>query len=68
MTINALTQWSLVGIAVVLAVGYAARVLLPSGLRRALARMLRARGAEGMAKSLEAASGCGACAVRRPGQ
>lgn len=64
MTMNALTQWSLVGIAVVLATGYAVKALLPRAWRATLVRLLKARGATALAKSLERGTGCDACAAR----
>jgi hypothetical protein len=64
---SALTQWLLVLAIVAVCVAYAVRVLLPAGLRRSLARRLRARGREEWARRLEAGGGCDACAgVARP--
>jgi hypothetical protein len=63
-TIDSLTQWSLVGVAVLLAVGYALKVLMPRAWRRPLARGLKARGAGELARSFEQGIGCDACAER----
>lgn len=64
MTINALTQWSLVGIAVLFAAGHALTVLMPRAWRARLARRLRARGVAELARGFERGSGCDACTAR----
>lgn len=61
------TQWLVVLAIVAVCAAYAVRALLPAGARRALARRLRAGGWERWATSLEAGSGCDACAAARPG-
>ncbi|MFO0452094.1 MAG: hypothetical protein ACK52I_26160 [Pseudomonadota bacterium] len=62
---NALMQWSLVGLAVLVAAGYALTVLMPRGWRGWLADALRRCGATGLASSLETGHGCDACSAAK---
>jgi hypothetical protein len=64
---NAVTEWLVVLAIVAVCAAYAARVLMPAGLRRSLARRLRAAGREQWAAGLEGGGGCEACASARPG-
>jgi hypothetical protein len=60
---NAVAQWLVVLAIVVVCAAYAVRALLPAGVRRSLARRLRARGRDEWARGLEAGGGgCNACA------
>lgn len=61
---SGLTQWAIVGIALVLAVGYAAKVLMPRSWKDGLAVFLRRRGFPQVAETLEQKSGCEACQGR----